>query len=474
MAKTAVGHILLQEVVDTIDGTGVSIIEVFRDELGNPISNKPATSIGGLDVDWLDAIPTNLNANMWGSFGTPTETGSYDGGNLGGTITSSLTGGDSSYNQADSAEGNHYTWSDPHLVSSYRLDGDAGTDGDFGSRGAGRFFKKVIMFEYTDIPAVGSTEFNQDAMEAICEARGGKWNITCSITDGVPRVGDVVTITYFDHTATTVIGTRVGIHDGTGTDDNDWSSLAVEIDGNLLVNGTVVADSIVADYIITNDLQGGAKTSATANDGNAGYYFDGNGDVVIGDGTNDLSFISGTLSVPSKALTTVTTPSDTLIHFEQSDASKYTLRVTGGRGFVSVGETIDLTSRVVNSGTTSTATIPTSELEDDAVYSVYASNPSSIGNTDNDMIKDLNFMVYINPGFAPNTFTSISIGDGNVGNNNQTNSNATVKLFSGFLWGEYNSGASTYDFRLEMVGAASLNTGGALRAHPITSIKRIA
>lgn len=477
MAKTGVGHILLQEITDTIDGsaTADSIIEVYRDELDNPISNKPATSIGGLDVDWLSSIPANLNTNLWGSFGTPTPTGSYDGGNVGGTITGSITGGDSLYgSQTDSAEGNHYTWSDPHLVSSYRLDGDEGTDGDAGQRGAGRFFKKVIMFEYTDIPAVGSSEFNQDAMQAICEGRGGQWNITCSITDGVPRVGDVVTITYFDHTATTVIGTRVGIHDGTGTDDNDWSSLAVEIDGNLLVDGTVVADTVVSDYVITNDLKGGAKTSATANDGNAGYYFDSNGNMAIGDGANDLSFIGGTLSVPSKTLTTVTTPSDTLIHFEQSDSSKYTLQVAGGRGFIAIGEEISLTSRVVNSGTTSTATIPTSELEDDAVYAVYASNPSSIGNTDNDMIKDLNFMVYINPGFSPNTFTSISIGDGSVADNNLAGGNQTVKLFSGFLWGEYNSGNNTYDFRLEMVGAASLNTGGALRAHPITTIKRIA
>ena len=473
MARTSVGQILLQEVSDTIGGNdGTSIVEVYKDIVDKP-TQKPASSIGGLSAGWLSTIPSTVNFNLWGSFGTPTPTGSYDGGNLGASISQTLDGGNSGYgSQSDSAEGNHYSWTDIHLVSGMRLDGNVGNNGNDGLRGAGRFFKNIVLFQYIDTPAIGSSEFNQDAMQAICEARGGEWNVTCSLSDGYPRVGDVVTISYYDYTGT-LTDTRVGIHDGTGTADNDWSSLGLEIDGDLLVDGTVVADTIVSSYIITNDLKGGAKPNANGNDGNAGYYFDNNGNMAIGDGTNDLVFASGVLKVPSKALTTTTTPSDTLIHYNQTNANKFTLKVSGGKGFVSVGESISLSGRVVNSGNTSTATIPTSELEDDAVYAITAGNPSTIGNTDNDMIKDLNFVVYINPSFAPDIFTSISIGDGNVGGNDGPG-NATVKLFSGFLFGDYNSSNNTYAFKLEMVGASSQNTGGALRAHPINSIKRIA
>jgi hypothetical protein len=475
MARTAVGHILLQEIADSIDGSDAgSIIEVYRDKLDQPLQ-KPATSIGGLDVNWLSLIPASLVGNLWGSFGTPTEdNGNHDGGSIGNSIVESLTGGDSSYSsQTNTFDGNHYVWSNLHLVSGYRLDGDVGTNGDDGTRGAGTFFKNVIMFEYTSVPAVGSAEFNQDAMQAVCEAQGGVWNISCDITNGLPRVGDVVTINYFDHTGTTPTAVTA-VHDGTGILDSDWSGISTHINGDLLVNGTVVADSIVADYVLTNDLQGGAKTSSVGNDGNAGYYFDSNGDMAIGDGTNDLTFVSGVLGVPANALTTVTTPADTLVHFEQSDSSKYTLQVGGGRGFLSEREDMDLTGIVSNSTAgTSVATFPIADLEDDAVYVITSGVPSDISLSNNSLIEEVSFVTYVHPSYAQNTLQTQFIGDGAVSGNSQSSGNVAVNLFGAFLYGEYDAGASTYSFRLRMDGDPSMNTGGAMRTHPILSIKRL-
>lgn len=473
MAKTATGHRHLQEVFDTINGADAeSIIEVYKDTLNQP-ANKPATSIGSLSVGWLSTEPSSVADNLWASYGTPTIDGSYDGGVLGGSITGSLDGGLSNYaSQTDVAEGNHYSWSPVGLRTGKRRDGTPGTNGLDGYRGAGRFFKNIIMSQWQPVPAVGSAEFNSDASQAICEARGGVFNLSCNLTSGLPRHGDTVVVNYYDYTSTT-ISSRTGVHDGTGTADNDWNPISLTIDGSLLVEKTVVADSLVVGYVVTEDLKGGSKVGATENSGDAGYYFDSGGDVSIGDGTNDLTYVNNVLKVPSNALSTVTAPSDTAIHFEQSDTSKYTLQVVGGKGFVAVGEDIDLTGHVNNTVTGySTATIPKSELEDDAVYVVTADNPDSIGLANNDLIKDLRFILYINEGFSPKTFSEIHSTDGDIGyDNDYEGGYVTYPINCAYLRCE--AVGSNYVFELEMNGPAAHNTGGALRTHPITGIKRI-
>jgi hypothetical protein len=134
--------------------------------------------------------------------------------------------------------------------------GNNGTDGDDGIRGSGRYDKS---FSVTTAPAVGSTEFNNNARQTICEALRGSWSTSCSVSTANPIAGDIVVLTYTESSG--AVATRAAIHDGTGVADNDWQSFAVELDGSLLVNGTVAADAIVADSITSNQIDTGAITS---------------------------------------------------------------------------------------------------------------------------------------------------------------------------------------------------------------------
>ena len=121
-------------------------------------------------------------------------------------------------------------------------DGANGLPGADGVRGAGRFDKSIA----TAAPLVGSTQYNTDARGAITDALGAGVN---------PVAGDTVVITYTD-------ATRGAIHDGTGVADNDWTTFALQIDGSLLVAGTVVADSLTI--------------------GNSGgFYVDSNGNMTL-------------------------------------------------------------------------------------------------------------------------------------------------------------------------------------------------
>ena len=63
----------------------------------------------------------------------------------------------------------------------------------------------------------------------------------------------MIVITYTSLDGNTVT-TRGAIHDGTGVADNDWSAFAIQIDGSLLVQGSVVADAISAGAITSSKV----------------------------------------------------------------------------------------------------------------------------------------------------------------------------------------------------------------------------
>ena len=148
--------------------------------------------------------------------------------------------------------------------------------------------------EYTfdsSTPLVGSLAFNINAFASIVTALG---------TGFIPVAGDVVTITYTTTDGTVV--TRIALHDGTGTDDDDWSSFAYQIDGSLLVEGTVVADTIRAESVISNIVQSNPFVAFEegVSEG-VGYQLDGtsgnaefNNVTIRGNSTVESTSISGT------------------------------------------------------------------------------------------------------------------------------------------------------------------------------------
>ena len=122
------------------------------------------------------------------------------------------------------------------------VDGSPGTDGSTGTRGPGRFSKSIGV---TTAPAVGSSTFNTHARGSITDVLGSGVN---------PVAGDIVVITYTQSSGSIV--TRAAVHDGTGIADNDWGTFSLQIDGSLLVNGTVAGTAI------------NSATSVTAGTGN--------------------------------------------------------------------------------------------------------------------------------------------------------------------------------------------------------------
>ena len=159
----------------------------------------------------------------------------------------------------------------------------SGVDGTQGSRGAGRFDRTFID---DTPPTVGDSEHNDDALRTICEAHGGTYTEatnTCSVELGQPQAGDTVVLTYFPGGTVAVptgtASTRGAIHDGTGTANNDWTAYAVQIDGNLLVDGTITANKIATGAITISTISGlsdqlsGAQWSKTTADAN--NYDDG-------------------------------------------------------------------------------------------------------------------------------------------------------------------------------------------------------
>ena len=121
-------------------------------------------------------------------------------------------------------------------------DGFRGTTGVDGARGPGRFNGSVTLTNNT-VHAVGSTKFNDDALAAIVTALGA---------GSGPAEGDVATIIYTQLNGT--VYSLTGLHDGTGTDPDDWTGFALEIDGNLLVDGTIVGDKLIAGTVTATQV----------------------------------------------------------------------------------------------------------------------------------------------------------------------------------------------------------------------------
>ena len=141
------------------------------------------------------------------------------------------------------------------LVGDDGADGVIGTDGN---RGVGRF-EQLIVLGADVIPSVGFADFDADSRQYICEAFGGTWDAsakTCSISAGNPVQGDTSIITYSVPAHLTSSGEiektlRAGIHDGTGTASNDWDPFATQIDGSLLVTGTITGEAFNSGTTIT-------------------------------------------------------------------------------------------------------------------------------------------------------------------------------------------------------------------------------
>lgn len=250
MPKTSSGYLPLTN--QTGGGEGAAADEflyVYQDAASKP--SKPSDS-AGIPVGWITSVPTNVTNTVWVTLGKKTE-----------------------------GIGN-YVWSNV-LESSGTQNNVTGSNGTNGARGSG-FFKGDNTA--STVPVINDSDFIADA--------------NALVTGGTPVEGDVVYITY---TGATNKDELVAIYDGT-----NWTAFTNQIDGNLLVNGTVVADSIKTNAVITNVIQGGEKTSSSTNNGQQGFYLDGNGNFVIGNGADDMFMVGGGMNIPA-----VNTVSPTLI-----------------------------------------------------------------------------------------------------------------------------------------------------------------
>ena len=144
---------------------------------------------------------------------------------------------------------------------------------------AGQFFTEVAapatVSGFSDAPAIGTNEtalvtiggtdltltYNQIALQTICSDQQGSFTTVdnaCTIASGSAIAGDTAVITFLDSTElpgnTT---TRAAIHDGTGILDDDWNEFELVIDGDLLVQGTVVAEALIIDGATLQSAPGG-------------------------------------------------------------------------------------------------------------------------------------------------------------------------------------------------------------------------
>jgi len=131
-----------------------------------------------------------------------------------------------------------------------------------GSRGPGRY--SLTVTNRTSLPSVTGSIFLADALLSITNVLG---------SGETPVEGDVATITYFYNNV--LLGTVNGVY-GTG-----WTAFALEIDGSLLVDGTIAATAIVAGSIGVN------QTNLSPSDVGAG----------TATGTNRLEITSDHISV---------------------------------------------------------------------------------------------------------------------------------------------------------------------------------
>jgi len=132
------------------------------------------------------------------------------------------------------------------------VDGTDGTDGSSGTRGPGRFSKSITLSD-NNVPDITSATYNTDAIGAITDALG---------SSNVPVTGDAVTLTYTK--LDTTKATRNGMYNGSA-----WVSFALEVDGSLIVAGTIYTDAILTGAITSDKISSYNLTSANSTLGNA-------------------------------------------------------------------------------------------------------------------------------------------------------------------------------------------------------------
>ena len=314
MKTTSSTITLHKSTVGTSGANADVMLRIYLDTLTKP--STPSNSVA-VPSGWTDVIPSSVTTRLW-------------------MIVGNQTAGTGSF-----------IWGNPVDVSPRSgIDGENGTNGSAGSRGNGFFTKSITLGVGVTVPTATTSQFNLDARDTICIDMGGTYSSSCSVTIGEPVVGDLVTITYFDSTGANPDSTS-GMYNG-----STWEAFALQIDGNVLVDGTVEADSLVTNLIVTNQIKGNGKTGTGAETGLSGFFIDGlAGEMAVGDGTDDMRFTEGSLKIPATALISPdgsATPSDTDIFFKGNVANKFTLQVAGGKGFRSIPETLDLTGHVTS------------------------------------------------------------------------------------------------------------------------------
>ena len=275
MSRVVSSSITLAEVFNGADGTVADVYNwIFKDAATQPTTPLDST---GVPAGWLNDTPSSVADKLWSSLGVQTSgAGDFVWGNpiqmtgLDGVIGSDGLNAGLLVVYADDAAGTnktityvaqefvlYYEYSGvtpavstvtgtwvrfvgadgaPGAPGAPGTPGTPGVDGTVGTRGPGRFEKSISRAGTA--PLVGSATYNVDALALIASVLGGGIN---------PVAGDIVIITYTNTTPTPdEVATRGAIHDGTGVDDLDWTSFALQIDGSLLVNGTVVGDSFDA------------------------------------------------------------------------------------------------------------------------------------------------------------------------------------------------------------------------------------
>ena len=93
-----------------------------------------------------------------------------------------------------------------------------------------------------------------------CNSNATNTGSAVGFVNFIPVEGDVVVLTVTESDGG--VATRAAIHDGTGIANDDWEAFAVQIDGNLLVDGTIVADKLAAFTITAGEIAAGAITLA--------------------------------------------------------------------------------------------------------------------------------------------------------------------------------------------------------------------
>ena len=123
---------------------------------------------------------------------------------------------------------------------------------------------------------------------------------SCSVVSGVPIGGDTVVATYQDsNEAPGNTTTLAALHDGTGIANDDWTAFELVIDGDLLVQGTVVAEALIVDgaTLIPSPDGGGQLTVGQINADNINANQITTEKIAAGAATFDKIDLNGQLAV---------------------------------------------------------------------------------------------------------------------------------------------------------------------------------